>query len=190
MSDSGRSKEESPRKGSTSSSTTTTSSSGGRKDRLLDKMNKISSWLSTSEPSAHALKQHKKEAFQRAGIPLKDTEANVKLHAPIGQIPPDAIKPSAGPNPEEIIRRKAEQRRKLKEKQGRHQQQHEQQRGRQHSTTSPSASASGSASFSGASGSILTPSLSGYSSSMSGPDSSMYVPGDDDDFGANGWGPR
>lgn len=163
-------------------------SSGGdnkkdkKESRLAEKMHKISSWLSTSEPSAHALKQHKKEAFQKAGISPKDVDANAKLHAPIGTIPKDAIKPAAGPSPEEVVKKK----RKAREKQ---------QKSRQGSVASGSGSgivtASGSASFSVGSSSIQTPSISGYSSSMPGLDSSnsMYRTGEDD-FGANGWGPH
>ncbi|KAM7189981.1 hypothetical protein V8F20_009915 [Naviculisporaceae sp. PSN 640] len=150
-------------------------------------MNKISNWLSTSEPSAHALKQHKKESFQKAGISPDDVDANAKLHAPIGTIPEDAIKPAAGPSPEEIVKKK----RKAREKEMK-------QKGRQGSVASTSGSVksgggSRSVSFSGGSSSIQTGSISGYASSMSGPDttgsSSMYATGDDD-FGANGWGPR
>jgi len=73
----------------------------------------MTSWLSTSEPSAQALKQHKKDAFARAGIPLEkpDAQVHAKLHAPIGEIPQDAIRAVGGLTPEEVARRKAAERR-------------------------------------------------------------------------------
>ena len=139
--------------------------------RFRTKIHKISSWLSTTEPSSQALKQHKKSAFQKAGISPSDTEAPSKLHAPIGEIPADAIKPTTGPSPEEVLlkKRKAEQKRKRQQQQ-------------------QSASTSVSVSMSGASGSIQSPSWSGYSSASS-PKGSVSGPADDD-FGANGWGSR
>lgn len=73
----------------------------------------MTSWLSTSEPSAQALKQHKKDAFARASIPLgkPDAQVHAKLHAPIGEIPQDAIRAVGGFTPEEVARRKAAERR-------------------------------------------------------------------------------
>jgi hypothetical protein len=98
--------------------------SGGRgsgeppngKNRLLNKMTKMTRWLATSEPSAQALKQHKKESFTKAGIPLHDPngEASIKLHAPIGEIPADAIKPTSSLSPEDIARKKAAERMRRK----------------------------------------------------------------------------
>lgn len=111
------------RRSRTSSSTPRTSTSdlkltksptpSSGKDRLLSGVSKMTSWLSTSEPSAQALKQHKKDAFARAGIPLgkPDAQVHVKLHAPIGEIPQDAIRAAGGLTPEEVARRKAAERR-------------------------------------------------------------------------------
>lgn len=73
----------------------------------------IKDWVSVSEPSTQALKQHKMETYKRAGIALDDPRANAKLHLPSSTLPPDAIKPSGrGPEPEEIARMKAEQRKR------------------------------------------------------------------------------
>src|SRR5690348_8001459 len=41
---------------------------------LTNKAQKLASWLATSEPSAQALTQHRKESFQRAGISQNDAE--------------------------------------------------------------------------------------------------------------------
>jgi hypothetical protein len=97
-----------------------TQMSGGRgtrdrpsgKNKLLNKVTKVTSWLAMSEPSAQALKQHKKDSFARAGIPLDDPnrEASIKLHAPIGEIPADAIKPASSLSPEEVAKKKAAER--------------------------------------------------------------------------------
>ncbi|KAK3299022.1 uncharacterized protein B0H64DRAFT_88039 [Chaetomium fimeti] len=80
---------------------------------LSSKAQKLAAWLATSEPSARALRQYRKESFKKAGISPKDTEPpNAKLHAPIGEIPADAIRPSTGPTPEALARKKAADRRK------------------------------------------------------------------------------
>ncbi len=78
---------------------------GGR--RLSSKLHKIADWVSTSEPSSQALRRHKTETFEKAGIPLSDSRdrarASAKLHAPLGQIPGDAIKTVGGPSPEDLL---------------------------------------------------------------------------------------
>ncbi|KAH8885182.1 hypothetical protein GQ53DRAFT_370793 [Thozetella sp. PMI_491] len=80
------------------------------KGRLLGKMHKMAGWLSTSEPSSQALKQHRKTTFERAGVDPEDPRASSKLHAPLGKIPEDAIRPSGrGPEPEEVMRKKMDQ---------------------------------------------------------------------------------
>ena len=77
-------------------------------------LSQIKGWVSMSEPSAQAFKQHKKEAYKRAGVALDDPRANAKLHIPTTTLPPSAIRPSGpGPEPEDIVRRKAENKRKL-----------------------------------------------------------------------------
>ena len=74
------------------------------------KAHKLSTWLATSEPSAQALVQHRRDSFQRAGLSPTEPEPHAKLHAPIGDIPPDAIQPNTGPTPEEVVLRKAAER--------------------------------------------------------------------------------
>ncbi|EGO52967.1 hypothetical protein NEUTE1DRAFT_150391 [Neurospora tetrasperma FGSC 2508] len=73
---------------------------------------KVADWASTSEPSMQALSQYKQEAFQRAGVSPNDSEAHTKLHAPMGKIPEDAIRPTTGPTPEEVLMRKKTERKK------------------------------------------------------------------------------
>lgn len=81
------------------------------KGKILDK---VSDWMSTSEPSLQALKRYRSDTFQRAGLSVDDPDANAKLHVPIGEIPSDAIKATGrGPEPEEIARKKAEIRRQM-----------------------------------------------------------------------------
>lgn len=78
-------------------------------------LSQLKEWVSTSEPSTQALKQHKKDTFKKAGVSLDDPQATAKLHAPIGELPEDAIKPAGrGPDPEEVLLRRAEQRRKAR----------------------------------------------------------------------------
>ncbi|KAK3396489.1 hypothetical protein B0T20DRAFT_481477 [Sordaria brevicollis] len=93
----------------------------GSKFGLGGIFHKVADWASTSEPSMAALNQYKQEAFQRAGVSTNDADPHTKLHAPIGEIPEDAIRPTTGPTPEEVLmRKKAErQRRKLEEEQRR-----------------------------------------------------------------------
>lgn len=103
------------RDGSLSGSQNTSSGKpSGRegKDRFLDKVQKMTGWFSTSEPSVQALKRHKKVTFEKAGVAPNDPEASSKLHYPIGEIPANAVKPAGrGPEPEDIARAKAEKRR-------------------------------------------------------------------------------
>ncbi|KAK0733885.1 hypothetical protein B0T26DRAFT_597361, partial [Lasiosphaeria miniovina] len=80
--------------------------------RLLSKIHKLADWLTTSEPSAQALKQHKKREYKKAGVKVKDGEANAKLRAPMGEIPADAARLTSGPSPEDIARKRATERRK------------------------------------------------------------------------------
>ncbi|KAK3693841.1 hypothetical protein B0T22DRAFT_53131 [Podospora appendiculata] len=93
--------------------------SGGKggKGGLFRKVNNFTDWLATSEPSAQAYRQHKKETFRKAGISLDDDRdsAKAKLHAPTGEIPKDVIRPNMGPSPEEVVRKKAEERRRAKQ---------------------------------------------------------------------------
>ncbi|KAI1423971.1 hypothetical protein F5Y12DRAFT_715817 [Xylaria sp. FL1777] len=76
----------------------------------------LKEWVSVSEPSTQALKNYKKDTYDKAGIALDDPLANAKLHLPVASLPPDAIKPGGrGPEPEEIVMKKAIQRKKARE---------------------------------------------------------------------------
>jgi hypothetical protein len=80
---------------------------------LSSKAQKLADWLATSEPSAQAFSQHRKETFKKAGISHKDPEPpHAKLHAPIGEIPSEAIRHGSGPSPEELALKKAAERRR------------------------------------------------------------------------------
>ncbi len=121
-----------PRRPSSTSQHTTTSTSPSQKSKtsatpkptstpeplhkppswFTTKANKLSTWLATSEPSAQALVQHRRDSFQRAGLSPTEPEPHAKLHAPIGDIPPGAIQPTTGPTPEEVMLRKTAERSK------------------------------------------------------------------------------
>ncbi|KAI1459001.1 hypothetical protein F4805DRAFT_473693 [Annulohypoxylon moriforme] len=78
-------------------------------------LSQLKEWVSVSEPSTQALKQYKKETYEKAHIALDDPQANAKLHLPIGTLPQDAIKPAGrGPDPEEIAMKQTEQRKKMR----------------------------------------------------------------------------
>lgn len=95
------------------SSTSTVRGKGKEKDSKGRWLHKMTDWLTASEPSTQALKHHKKSVFKKAGISEDDKDASSKLHVPMGEIPPDAIRPSGkGPDPEDVFKRQAEERRK------------------------------------------------------------------------------
>ncbi|KAB5580435.1 hypothetical protein GE09DRAFT_437099 [Coniochaeta sp. 2T2.1] len=76
-------------------------------------LHKMTSWLATAEPSAQALKHHKKEMLRKAGLPKDDPEAGTKLRAPVGEIPADAIHPAGNwLDPEGVFGRKKDERRR------------------------------------------------------------------------------
>ncbi|KAK3335539.1 hypothetical protein B0T19DRAFT_395383 [Cercophora scortea] len=59
------------------------------------------------------------ESFWTTGAESQDPtddngSAKAKLHAPTGEIPKDAIRPNTGPSPEDVVRKKAEERRRAK----------------------------------------------------------------------------
>jgi hypothetical protein len=92
---------------------------GKDKDGRGGWLHKMTDWLTVTEPSAQALKQHKKEVFRRAGISPDDPELNSKLHIPVGEIPAHAIKPSGpGPEPEEVLKKELEDRRSTRSSRG------------------------------------------------------------------------
>ncbi|KAJ2907030.1 hypothetical protein MKZ38_008598 [Zalerion maritima] len=73
----------------------------------------LKGWITTSEPSTQALKQHRQDTFKKAGVALSDPQAHARLHAPIGTIPGDAIKPAGpGPDPEKVAWKRAQGKKK------------------------------------------------------------------------------
>ncbi len=79
-------------------------------------LSQLKGWISVSEPSYRALKQHKKDGYKRSTIPFDDPRANIKLSLPIDTLPPEAIKPPGwGTDPEEVIMNTSEQRKKLRQ---------------------------------------------------------------------------
>ncbi|KAJ0167498.1 hypothetical protein CTA2_2234 [Colletotrichum tanaceti] len=83
------------------------------KDEKIRWMNQLKDWFSVGEPSSQGWKQLKKQEFHRHGVAMNDPNASAKLHAPIGAIPEEAIKPSSGPNPETLAKKRAANRKKL-----------------------------------------------------------------------------
>ncbi|KAI0851402.1 hypothetical protein F5Y00DRAFT_8562 [Daldinia vernicosa] len=78
-------------------------------------MSQLKSWVTVSEPSAQALKQYKKETYDKAHLSLDDPKASAKLHLPTGTLPPNAIKPAgSGSDPEEMFLKRAEQRKRMR----------------------------------------------------------------------------
>ncbi|KAJ4272224.1 hypothetical protein NW762_000935 [Fusarium torreyae] len=88
------------------SSTHTTKSKPG-KSRWLTQ---VKDWLSVSEPSAQAMKMQKRNTYKRHGVDMKDPQAAVKMHLPIGKIPESAITSTRGPSPEKALERARRQR--------------------------------------------------------------------------------
>ncbi|KAK7951846.1 uncharacterized protein PG986_007574 [Apiospora aurea] len=79
-------------------------------------LSQLKEWVSVSEPSTQALKQHKKDTYKQAGIALDDPQAGAKLHIPTTTLPPNAIKPSGrGPEPEEVAKRYTENKMRLRQ---------------------------------------------------------------------------
>ncbi|KAF9879882.1 hypothetical protein CkaCkLH20_02693 [Colletotrichum karsti] len=74
----------------------------------------VKDWFSTGEPSAQDWKQFKQREYRKHGISMRDPEASAKLHAPIGAIPEEAIKPSSGPDPEELAKKRAANRKRIR----------------------------------------------------------------------------
>ena len=66
----------------------------------------VKRWLAVSEPSAQAMKAHKKSTYKEYGIDLKDERAAAKLHFPIGEVPLGATTSSSGPRPEKVLEQK------------------------------------------------------------------------------------
>ncbi|OHW89833.1 hypothetical protein CSPAE12_11535 [Colletotrichum incanum] len=83
------------------------------KDGKTRWVNQLKDWFNVGEPSSQDWKQLKKQEFHRHGIAMNDPDASAKLHAPIGAIPEEAIKPSSGPDPEVIAKKRAANRKQL-----------------------------------------------------------------------------
>lgn len=95
---------------------TANATSDNSKDGKNNWLSQLKGWVSTSEPSTHAWKQHKRDIYKKAGIALDDPRSCAKLHLPIGTLPPEAIQPSGwGQDPEEAVMKKAGQRKKLRQ---------------------------------------------------------------------------
>ncbi|KAL7958163.1 hypothetical protein V8C34DRAFT_155288 [Trichoderma compactum] len=69
-------------------------------------MSQVKNWLATSEPSAQAMKDQKKDAFKKHGVDIKDPQAAAKMHSPLGKVPLDAITSTSGPTPEKVLKEK------------------------------------------------------------------------------------
>ncbi|UKZ92205.1 uncharacterized protein TrAFT101_007168 [Trichoderma asperellum] len=69
-------------------------------------MSQVKNWLATSEPSAQAMRDQKRDTFKKHGIDLKDPQAAVKLHSPMGKVPIDAVTSTSGPTPEKALKEK------------------------------------------------------------------------------------
>ncbi|KAK4064954.1 uncharacterized protein Triagg1_8770 [Trichoderma aggressivum f. europaeum] len=80
-----------------------TTMSGKRRPRW---MSQVKNWLATSEPSAQAMRDQKKDAFKKHGVDIKDPQAAAKMHSPLGKVPLDAITSTSGPTPEKALKEK------------------------------------------------------------------------------------
>lgn len=69
-------------------------------------MSQVKNWLATSEPSAQAMRDQKKDTFKKHGIDLKDPKAAAKLHSPMGKVPIDVVTSTSGPTPEKALKEK------------------------------------------------------------------------------------
>lgn len=70
----------------------------------------VKSWLSTSEPSAQAMKKQRKDEYKKHGVSRNDPMAAEKLHLPMGKVPQGATTSTSGPTPEEILIKERKQR--------------------------------------------------------------------------------
>lgn len=78
-----------------------------REDKKRPKwMSQVKDWLATSEPSAQAMRDKKKDTFKKHGIDLKDPKAAAKMHSPMGKVPIHAVTSTSGPTPEKALKEK------------------------------------------------------------------------------------
>lgn len=68
-------------------------------------LSQVKDWLSTSEPSAQAIKAQKSKTSKRLGLDPKDPKAASKQHMPSGKLPPNVTTSTAGPTPEEALKK-------------------------------------------------------------------------------------
>ncbi|KAJ1331501.1 hypothetical protein MN608_04960 [Microdochium nivale] len=88
---------------------TTKSSKRSSKEGKSGWLAQIKEWTSVAEPSSQAFKNHKVEAFSRAGITQNDPRARAKLNLPTSTLPPQAIKPAGRPlKPDEVMKRQGD----------------------------------------------------------------------------------
>ncbi|KAJ6780998.1 hypothetical protein PWT90_09039 [Aphanocladium album] len=98
-----------PRSRSRSNGGSSSSSSGGGGNDQSKWLRSVKSWLSTSEPSAQALKSQKRDTYRRHGVDLKDPAAAAKMHMPLGTLPPGTTTSTSGPTPEKRLAKELHQ---------------------------------------------------------------------------------
>jgi len=67
-------------------------------------LSQVKDWLSTSEPSAEALKAQKSRTSKRPGLDPKNPKAASKQHMPSAKLPPNVTTSTAGPTPEKALK--------------------------------------------------------------------------------------
>lgn len=67
-------------------------------------LRQVKEWMSTSEPSAKAMKDERVKVQKRFGPDAKDNRSITKVHYPGGQIPDGVITSTSGPRPEKALR--------------------------------------------------------------------------------------
>lgn len=72
-------------------------------------LTQVKDWLSTSEPTAQAMKEQKRSTYAEHGVALDDPRAAAKMHFPMGKVPEDAITSTSGPTPEDALKHRAAQ---------------------------------------------------------------------------------
>lgn len=70
----------------------------------------VKSWLSTSEPSAQAMKTQKRETYKKHGVDPKDPDAAAKMHMPLGTLPRGTTTSTSGPTPEKRLAKELQSR--------------------------------------------------------------------------------
>ncbi|CEJ81740.1 hypothetical protein VHEMI01853 [[Torrubiella] hemipterigena] len=73
-------------------------------------LSSVKTWLSTSEPSAQAMKKQRRDTYKKHGVSRSDPHAAEKMHLPMGKVPKHATTSTSGPTPEELIFKERKQR--------------------------------------------------------------------------------